>query len=114
MIETQAQKELVNAIKKSKAFKEVQTSLLSQVDENNKVIVDMVKDYMGLFVTKELLIIDIEERGVQPLTYNMKGLEVNKKNDSVSELTKVNNQMLRILAQLQIKNEIKDEVTYEL
>ncbi|MFE3573717.1 helix-turn-helix domain-containing protein [Lysinibacillus sp. NPDC059133] len=60
--------------------------------------IDLVDDYMALWDVKNLLIEDINERGVV-----VPGMYVEKKNDSVAELNKTNAQMLRILAELGLK-----------
>lgn len=60
--------------------------------------VDLVDDYLALWDIKNMLIEDIQERGV-----TVPGARGEKKNDSVSELNKTNGQMLKILAELGLK-----------
>ena len=55
-------------------------------------------DYLALWDVKNLLIGDIQERGVTVL-----GVRGEKKNDSISELNKTNAQMLKILSELGLK-----------
>ena len=92
--------------KKTKAYRVLKQSLLDQLEENgNKkdFFVDLVEDYMRLWVIKNQLIEDIEERGVA-VKYNNGGGQFGvKKNENVGELLKVNTQMLKILTQLEIK-----------
>lgn len=66
---------------------------------------DLVDDYLALWDVKNLLIEDIDERGVTVL-----GARGEKKNDSIGELNKTNAQMLKILSELGLKtSEIKAE-----
>lgn len=64
---------------------------------------DLVDDYMSLFDIKNKLNTDIRRRGVVIEWQNSKTQKGMKKNDSVSELVKVNAQMLKILQQLHIE-----------
>ncbi len=64
---------------------------------------DLVEDYIKLWHIKNMLIDDIEERGVQVKYKNGQHQWGHKKNDSVTELTRVNNQMLKLLADLGLK-----------
>ena len=64
---------------------------------------DLINDYMALWDVKNALIKDIKERGVSVRYQNGKNQWGYKKNDSVSELTKVNAQMLRILQELGLR-----------
>ncbi|MBR4414668.1 MAG: hypothetical protein IKS59_05070 [Aeriscardovia sp.] len=104
---------MINKIKRSTMYNKIKTSLKLQLEVENDVLLDLIDDYMSFYITKTLLIMDIEERGVQTITYNSRGDEIYKKNDSITELTKVNTQMLKILAQLNIKNEIKEDSLYD-
>lgn len=92
--------------KKTKAYRELKKSLLDQLKENGNekdFFTDLVEDYMSLWVIKNQLMEDIAERGVA-VKYNNGGGQFGvKKNENVSELLKVNNQMLKILIQLEIK-----------
>lgn len=60
--------------------------------------IDLIDDYMALWDIKNMLIADIQERGV-----TVPGMRGEKKNDSVGELNKTNAQMLKILAELGLK-----------
>lgn len=99
----------VTKIRKSKTFKLIKNSLLSQLENKNENFIDLVNDYMNFYITKQLLNEDIEERGVTIYYKNREGCSMSKKNDSVGELTKINMQMLKILIQLDIKAKIEDK-----
>nr|DAQ26982.1 MAG TPA: terminase small subunit [Caudoviricetes sp.] len=86
-------------------YKEIKEDLLLQLSINEteeKRYIDLVDDYMSLWDIKNRLIQDIRERGVTVLWENGKQTGY-KKNDSVSELVKVNTQMLKILNDLNLK-----------
>lgn len=66
---------------------------------------DLVDDYMALWDVKNLLIEDINERGV-----TVPGVRGAKKNDSIGELNKTNAQMLKILSELGLKtSDLKED-----
>lgn len=58
---------------------------------------------MSFYETKNLLIQDIQKRGVTVEYNNGGGQKGVKKNESIEQLLKVNTQMLRILDSLGIK-----------
>lgn len=64
---------------------------------------DLLNDYLSLWNIKNKLIDDIDNRGVSIYWCNGGGQEGWKKNDSISELLKVNKQMLQILHDLGIR-----------
>ena len=64
---------------------------------------DLVLDYMSLWDIKNELIHDIKVKGVSNMYKNGQNQWGFKKNDSISELNKVNNQMLKILNDLNLK-----------
>jgi hypothetical protein len=64
---------------------------------------DLLSDYMSLWDIKNKLIEDIVTRGVSVKYNNGGGQEGFKKNESVSELLKVNQQMLKLLGDLGIR-----------
>ncbi|MER2107449.1 MAG: P27 family phage terminase small subunit [Solibacillus sp.] len=66
---------------------------------------DLVDDYLAMWDVKNLLIEDINERGV-----TVHGATSLKKNDSIGELNKTNAQMLKILSQLGLKtSDLKED-----
>lgn len=86
--------------------KEIKQDLLDQLDRNGttgKYYIDLVDDYMDFYDTKEKLIKDIKERGVTCKYQNGENQWGYKKNDSVDQLLKVNQQMLKLLDALGIK-----------
>ena len=64
---------------------------------------NLVTDYMKFWDIKNMLQEDIEKRGVSVYWCNGGGQEGYKKNESISELLKVNKQMLTILYDLGIR-----------
>lgn len=90
----------------SEAYREIRKDLLDQLERNGtvgKYYTDLVDDYMSFWVDKQLLIADIQSRGVV-VTYNNGGGQSGKKrNDSIADKIKVNAQMLNILNALGVK-----------
>lgn len=86
-------------------YQEIKDDLLLQLSINQmeeKYYVDLVNDYMSLWEVKNMLIEDIKDRGVN-VKWNNGKQTGNKRNDSVGDLVKVNNQMLKILDDLNLK-----------
>lgn len=97
---------VVKELKNGLEYQNIKNDLLSQLRSNKtkgKHYMDLVEDYMSLWITKNLLVKDINERGVSIAWNNGGGQKGRKKNDSVSELTKVNAQMLKLLNELGLK-----------
>lgn len=85
---------------------QIKQDLLDQLERNGiygQHYIDLVNDYMALWEVKNKLIKDIKEKGVQIKYQNGENQWGYKKNDSVRELTNVNNQMLRLLDSLGLK-----------
>jgi phage terminase small subunit len=96
--------------KNSKLRSNIEKDLIEQLNEKgagHAHYIDMVKDYMSLWDVKNLLIEDINERGVV-VTWNGN----KKKNDSIGELNKTNAQMLKILSELDLKVEKKKGIKF--
>ena len=90
----------------SDLFMEIRSDLLNQLEiagTTARYYTDLVDDYMGLWVTKCLLLDDIQKRGVMVKYNNGGGQTGYKKNDSVEQLIKVSGQMLKLLSELGIK-----------
>ena len=90
----------------SERYAEIRQDLLDQLERNGTTgsyYVDLVNDYMDLWVTKSLLVDDIQRRGVNVKYNNGGGQTGMKKNDSVEQRIKVNAQMLRMLSEIGIK-----------
>jgi hypothetical protein len=91
---------------RSKLYKEIKNDLLNQNERNGtlgKYYIDLIEDYMDMWITKCLLISDIKERGINVEYNNGGGQSGIKKNESVDQLMKMNAQMLKLLAELGIK-----------
>lgn len=101
--------EIIKIIEKGlidKQRKEIHEDLLDQLERNGvygQHYIDLVNDYMALWDVKNKLINDIREKGVSVKYQNGEHQWGYKKNDSVRELTNVNNQMLRLLDSLGLK-----------
>ena len=103
---TDERSEEVKKIVRTKAYKELETDLKEQLDANGtcgKFFEDMVQDYMAMYVTKTLLIRDIQKRGTIVKYNNGGGQEGFKKNESVEMFNKTNAQMLKLLSELGLK-----------
>lgn len=105
-------------LKNGLEYQNIKNDLLNQLQSNKikgRHYTDLVEDYMSLWITKNLLVQDINNRGVSVAWNNGGGQKGRKKNDSVSELTKVNAQMLKLLNELGLKpadsttNKVDDE-----
>lgn len=86
--------------------KEVQDSLLEQLRLQNKTsdfYEDLVNDYMDYWTLKKKLIADIRKKGIRYSTINGNGIEVEKPNESVTNLPKITAAMLKILNDLNLK-----------
>lgn len=84
---------------------EIREDLIQQLEDmkvTGKHFYDLVDDYMSMWDIKNSLVADIKERGVNVEYNNGGGQRGFKRNDSLSELTRVNAQMLKILQQLNI------------
>lgn len=85
---------------------QIRNDLLDQLERNGIVgefYVDLINDYMAMWDVKNKLIADIETKGVSIRYQNGENQWGYKKNDSVGELQRTNNQMLRILDHLGLK-----------
>lgn len=96
----------VKSITRTKKYKEIENDLRQQLEANGtygKFFDDMVDDYMAMYVTKTLLVEDIQKRGTI-VTYNNGGGQSGmKKNEAVDMFNKTNAQMLKLLAELGLK-----------
>lgn len=96
---------------RSKLYKEIKIDLLDQNERNGttgKYYIDLIEDYMDMWITKCLLITDIKTRGVNTKYDNGGGQSGIKKNDSVDQLMKINAQMLKLLSEIGIKPSQQD------
>jgi hypothetical protein len=84
----------------------IEEDLIEQLTDKKatqEYYVDLVRDYIFLWDTKNKLKADIKSRGVSIFYVSREGQEGYKKNDSIAEIVKVNNQMLKILSDLELK-----------
>lgn len=89
--------------------KAMRESLLNQLRLQNKTsdfYTDLVNDYVDYWGIKKKLIADIKKRGVRYETVNGNGIEVEKPNESVTNLPKITAAMLKILSDLNLKEPI--------
>jgi serine phosphatase RsbU (regulator of sigma subunit) len=85
---------------------EIQNDLLDQLERNGtsgKYYIDLVDDYMSLWRTKNMLVDDIMERGATVGYKNGENQYGTKKNESIDQVLKVSQQMIKILDALGIK-----------
>lgn len=106
-----ADRKAVQELKSSEKYNKIRQDLLDQLDRNGtygEQFRDLVEDYMAFWITKSLLIEDINKRGVNVKYNNGGGQFGYKRNDSVGELNKTNAQMLKLLNELGIKATVAD------
>lgn len=92
--------------KKKITDKSLKKALIEQLKQANRLTeqnLDLINDYIDFFKIKNDLTEDIIERGVTVEYNNGGGQKGYKKNDSIAEKVKVNNQMLNILKHLNIE-----------
>lgn len=95
----------IKKIKNSKKYKDIKKSLLKALRDNGsetEFYVDLIDDYMNLYINKTLLFKDIEKRGVIVEYDNGGGQKGSRKNDSVAEHYKTNEKMTNLLSKLGI------------
>lgn len=96
----------ISDYRKCTKYKEIKQDLLNKLKEKGEkgtAYINLIDDYMELWVTKSKLNDDITDRGVTVMYNNGGGQVGYKKNDSVELSIKVNSQMLKILNELEIK-----------
>ena len=96
----------VKRITRTKKYKEIENDLRQQLEANGtygKFFDDMIDDYMAMYVTKTLLVEDIQKRGTIVKYNNGGGQSGMKKNEAVDMFNKTNAQMLKLLAELGLK-----------
>lgn len=85
---------------------QIKQDLIDQLERRGvygRHYLDLINDYMALWDIKNNLISDIKERGVTVKYQNGANQWGYKKNDSVSELAKINAQMLKLLSELGLR-----------
>ena len=98
--------------------KQVRESLLEQLRLQNKTSEfygDLVNDYVkywrlliSVISLKNKLITDINKKGLRYKTVNGNGIEVEKPNESVTNLPKITTAMLKILNDLNLKEPLSE------
>ena len=84
---------------------EIRKDLLDELERNGtvgKYYTDLVDDYMTLWDTKNLLKADVKGRGAVDEYISNNGTVNKRKNESVGELVKVNDRMVKLLEALGI------------
>lgn len=111
------EEEKYRKIERKKEFKQIKNALIEQLDRagnNTEFYLNLVNDYMNMYVTKELLNEDVRQRGVRVFYDNGGGQRGFKKNESIDQMLKVNAQMLKLLSELDINPSIEGGEEYEL
>lgn len=83
----------------------IQKDLVDQLERNGtsgQYYIDLIRDYMEMWDTKNKLAADIKKRGITVENTTTAGVNL-KKNDSVTDLVKINAQMLKLLSEIGIK-----------
>lgn len=96
----------VEKIKRTKEYKSIRASLIEQLERSGNDLphfLNMIEDYMSMFVAKELCKTDIANRGISITSIGSTGQLVTKKNESADLLLKTNQQMIKLLDMLGIK-----------
>ena len=93
-------------IKKTTAYKSIRKSLLDQLERSGNDLphfTNLVEDYMKMYIIKEIANDDIRCRGTFVEWSNSETQYGSKKNDSVDQILKTNQQMIKLLDMLGIK-----------
>ena len=96
------------SIKRKKAYRTIKASLVDQLvrsGNDTAYFMDLVEDYMKMYIIKELANADLLENGVTVEWRNSETQYGRKKNDSVDQILKTNQQMIKLLDMLGIKPE---------
>ena len=90
---------------------EIQESLTKQLELRGMsadFYKDLIDDYAYYWSLKKKLISDIKNKGLRYKTINGNGVEVEKANESVVNLQKTTATMLKILADLKLKDPVPE------
>lgn len=91
--------------------KDVKMSLTRQLELRGmsaEFYMDLVNDYIYYWLLKKKLIADIKSKGLRYETVNGNGMTVEKANESVVNLQKTTATMLKILADLKLKEPVPE------
>ena len=94
-------------VKKADMLTSLQEQLRLQ-NKTSKFYQDLVNDYMFYWDLKKKLIQDIKKKGIRYSAVNGNGIKVEKPNESVQNLQKTTVTMLKILADLNLKEPLHD------
>lgn len=87
---------------------------LQNLNKIDKYYEDMVNDYIYFHQLKNKLKKDIKDNGIRYKYVNGNGITVDKPNESILNLTKINTQMLKILNDLGLQQpQIEDDTDGE-
>ena len=91
--------------------KDIRESLIKQLElrgMNAEFYRDLINDYVYYWSMKKKLIADIKEKGIRYKAINGNGVRVEKPNESIVNLQKTTTIMLKILADLKLKDPIPE------
>ncbi len=98
----------IEQIRRTKKYKQVRNSIINRLERsgnNTEYYLNLVEDYMNMYVTKEMCSADIAERGLNITSIGSTGQLITKKNDSIDCLLRTNQQMIKLLRTLGISPE---------
>ncbi len=84
----------------------IKADLMAQLKNQRKEgqhFIDLVRDYIYLYNLKKKMQTDIDERGLRYTSVSGNGVKIEKPNENVQNILKVNAQMLKILSELNLK-----------
>lgn len=91
--------------------KDIRESLVKQLElrgMNAEFYKDLINDYVYYWSMKKKLIVDIKEKGIRYETMNGNGVKVEKINENIVNLQKTTATMLKILAELKLKDPVPE------
>lgn len=91
---------------------EIRSSLVKQLERRGmkaEFYQDLIDDYVYYWSLKKKLIADIKAKGLRYETINGNGVTVEKANESVVNLQKTTATMLKILADLKLKEPVPEQ-----
>lgn len=92
--------------------KNIKESLIEQLRTQGKTAdfyTDLVNDYISYWKLKKKLIKDIKDKGIRYKSINGNGVESDKTNESIVNLQKTTAIMLKILAEMKLKDPVPAE-----
>ena len=92
-------------IKRTKEYRRIRSSLVDQLERSGNATayyLNLVNDYMMLYTIKELANADVMENGITVEWRNSETQYGRKQNESVNQILKTNQQMIKLLDKLGI------------